>query len=54
MRVSIIEDMQKSGFIKTEKEGDKIIERMFETMENKRPIKSIIELKRKSLKKPKK
>jgi hypothetical protein len=47
MRVSIIEDMKKGGFIKTEEQGEKIIEKMFETMENKRPVTNVVELKRK-------
>lgn len=50
MRKAIIEDMIKEKFIKTEAQGEKIIEKMFESMENKRPVTNIVELKRKSIK----
>jgi hypothetical protein len=53
MKKSIIEDMIKEKFIKTEEQGEKIIEKMFENMENKRTVTNVIELKRKSIK-PKK
>lgn len=53
MRVAIIEDMKKSGFIKNDEQGSEIIERMFESMENKRPVTNIVELKRKTIKKDK-
>lgn len=50
MRCAIIEDLKKEGKIENEKEGEEIIERMFKSMENKRPVKSIVQLKRKKLK----
>lgn len=50
MRKAIIEDMIKEKFIKSETQGEKIIEKMFESMENKRPVTNVVELKRKSMK----
>jgi hypothetical protein len=51
MRVAIMEDMKKSGFIKNDEQGEQIIERMFESMEMKRPVTNVVELKRKIIKK---
>jgi hypothetical protein len=53
MKKSIIEDMIKEKFIKTEEQGEKIIEKMFENMENKRAVTNVVELKRKSIKQKK-
>lgn len=53
MKKSIIDDLIKEKFVKNEEQGEKIIEKMFENMENKRQITHVVELKRKSLKKNK-
>jgi hypothetical protein len=51
IKCAIIDDLKERGIIKNEKEGEDTIERMFESMENKRAIKNIVQLKRKKIKK---
>jgi len=53
MKQAILEDLKKEGFIKNNEQGEKILERMFDSMENKREVQSVIKLKRIQDKPPK-
>ena len=53
IKSTLINDMKSMGFVKTELEGEKIVTKMFDNMESKRETKSIVELKRRQVKKPK-
>lgn len=47
MKSVIIDDMKKEGFIRNEREGEIIIQRMFDSMEKNRPITNVVKLQRK-------
>lgn len=53
IKLAIIEDLKSEKLIKSNEEGEDIVKRMFESMENKRPIEQITQLKRKGPRKKK-